>query len=165
MRAMQLEPKSAWLIVWITAAVPVLAQPALGLGITVRADEVVHVMRGGIGASWHAIEAEIPSNVKHPVFAGPAHGGSAWAAIRRRRHRKVAANRAPRRLAGTGLHPRGGRAAHVAAERDRFTWDGPEMRTLYRILDWCERRKADVFFQVMWGNVDWNAWPSFEATL
>ncbi len=77
MRAMQLESKIAWLIVWATAAAPVLAQAAPEVGITVHADEVVHVMRGGIGASWHAVEAEIPTNVKHPVFAGPAHGGSA----------------------------------------------------------------------------------------
>jgi hypothetical protein len=33
------------------------------------------------------------------------------------------------------------------------------MRLLYRILDWCEQRKVDVFFQQMWGNVDWNTFP------
>jgi hypothetical protein len=31
----------------------------------------------------------------------------------------------------------------------------------HRILDWCEQRKADVFLQVMWGNMDWNAFPEF----
>ena len=34
------------------------------------------------------------------------------------------------------------------------------MRILYRILDWCQRNKADVFLQQMWGNVRWNAFPS-----
>ena len=38
-------------------------------------------------------------------------------------------------------------------ERGRFSWDNPEMRILYRILDWCEKNKADVFLQQMWGNV------------
>jgi hypothetical protein len=37
------------------------------------------------------------------------------------------------------------------------------MRILYRILDWCERRRADVFLQQMWGNVDWNAFPEFQG--
>ncbi len=44
-------------------------------------------------------------------------------------------------------------------ERDRFTWENAEMRILYRILDWCDRRNADVFFQQMWCNVDWNPYP------
>jgi hypothetical protein len=48
-------------------------------------------------------------------------------------------------------------------ERNQFTWDSAEMRILYRILDWCESRGADVFFQQMWGNVDWNAFPEFRG--
>ena len=48
-------------------------------------------------------------------------------------------------------------------ERGQFTWDSPEMRILYRILDWCEPRHVDVFLQQMWGNVDWNAWPEFRG--
>ena len=48
-------------------------------------------------------------------------------------------------------------------ERGQFTWDSPEMRIFYRILDWCERRHVDVFLQQMWGNVDWNAWPEFRG--
>ena len=164
MRAMQMESRIAWLIVWTTAAAPVLAQAAPEVGITVRADEVVHVMRGGIGASWHAIEAEIPTNVKHPVFAGPAHGGSAWGgnppADDDARWKQI-----ERHADWLGLD-----FIRVEVEqrmwqpqRDRYTWDGPEMRILYRILDWCERQKADVFFQVMWGNVDWNAHPEFRG--
>jgi hypothetical protein len=48
-------------------------------------------------------------------------------------------------------------------ERNQFTWDSPELKILYRILDWCERRSVDVFFQQMWGNVDWNAFPEFRG--
>lgn len=121
-------------------------------------------MRGGIGASWHAIEAEIPTGVKHPVFAGPAHGGSAWGgnppAEDDARWKQIEAH-----ADWLGLD-----FVRVEVEqrmwqpdRDRFTWDTPEMRILYRILDWCERREADVFFQVMWGNVDWNAFPEFRG--
>jgi hypothetical protein len=36
------------------------------------------------------------------------------------------------------------------------------MRILYRILDWCQRRNADVFFQQMWGNVAWNTFPQWK---
>jgi hypothetical protein len=35
------------------------------------------------------------------------------------------------------------------------------MRILYRILDWCEKNRADVFFQQMWGNVKWNTFPAW----
>ena len=48
-------------------------------------------------------------------------------------------------------------------ERGKFTWESEEMRILYRILDFCERRKVDVFLQQMWGNVDWNAFPEFQG--
>ncbi len=152
------------LAVWLGARGLLSAQSSSEVILTVRGDQVIHTMRGGIGASWHAIEAEIPTGVKHAVFAGPAHGGSAW-----------------------GGHPPAGDSARWKQierhadwlgldfvrveveqrmwepERDRFTWDAPEMRILYRILDWCERRQADVFFQVMWGNVDWNAFPEFRG--
>lgn len=32
-------------------------------------------------------------------------------------------------------------------ERGKFTWETPEMRTLYRILDWAQRRGIDIFLQ------------------
>ncbi|HEX8984823.1 MAG TPA: hypothetical protein VF767_05315, partial [Bryobacteraceae bacterium] len=44
-------------------------------------------------------------------------------------------------------------------ERGRFDWDNPEMRILYRILDWAESRRVHVFLQQMWGNTKWNALP------
>ena len=42
--------------------------------IDVKASVVVRTMRGGIGASWHAIEEPIPCS------NGRSHGGSAWGA-------------------------------------------------------------------------------------
>ena len=35
------------------------------------------------------------------------------------------------------------------------------MRILYRILDWNQKNSADVFFQQMWCNVAWLAYPEF----
>jgi len=160
----RLELSNLGLALSVSIAAPVLAQAPEEVGISVRVGEVVHVMRGGIGASWHAIEADIPTNVKHPVFAGPAHGGSAWGgnppASDTARWKQI-----ERHADWLGLD-----FVRVEIEqrmwqpqRERYTWDGPEMRILYRILDWCERRKADAFLQVMWGNVDWNAWPEFRG--
>ena len=53
-------------------------------GVSVRLDlgEVVNTMRGGIGASWHAIEEPLPySETADPVFGIKSHGGSGWGAI------------------------------------------------------------------------------------
>jgi len=50
-------------------------------------------------------------------------------------------------------------------QRNRFDWDNPEMRILYRILDWCERRGCDVFLTQMWANVDWNAFPEYRDSV
>lgn len=140
------------------------AEPGAEVCLSADFTKPIRTLRGGIGASWHAIEAEIPTGVKHPVFAGPAHGGSAWGgnppAEDQARWRQI-----ERHADWLGLD-----FIRVEIEqrmwqpkRDQFTWDTPEMRILYRILDWCERRHADVFLQVMWGNVDWNAYPEFRG--
>ncbi|MGA9293729.1 MAG: cellulase family glycosylhydrolase, partial [Ignavibacteriaceae bacterium] len=44
-------------------------------------------------------------------------------------------------------------------------WNNEEMSALYRILDWCEINKADVFLQQMWGHVEWNAYPGVHPLL
>src|SRR5208282_3238560 len=42
---------------------------------------VANTMRGGIGASWHAIEKPLPySEQPDPVFQLKSHGGSGWGA-------------------------------------------------------------------------------------
>ena len=51
------------------------------VSVTVDLGNVVNTMRGGIGASWHAIEAPIPySETRHPPFPNKSHGGSGWGA-------------------------------------------------------------------------------------
>jgi hypothetical protein len=146
----------------------------VGRAVAVSAEAEVHLsadftkpirtLRGGIGASWHAIEAEIPTGVKHPMFAGPAHGGSAWGgnppAEDNARWRQIEhhADWLGLDFIRVEIEQR-----MWQPERDRFTPETPEMRILYRILDWCEKRHADVFLQVMWGNVDWNAFPEFRG--
>ncbi len=36
------------------------------------------------------------------------------------------------------------------AERDGFDWNNRKMQALYKIPDWCEKQKADVFLQQMY---------------
>jgi hypothetical protein len=126
--------------------------------ISVDARQVRNVMRGGIGASWHAIETPIP------VINGRSHGGSGWGGYPPAED-ETAWNQIYRHAEWLGLD-----FCRVELEqriyepeRRQFTWDSAEMRLLYRILDWCERRHVDVFLQQMWGNVDWNAWPEFRG--
>jgi len=149
---------SVELLVAFTCFSPsVLAQNPQEVRIRVDTDHVVRTMQGGIGASWHAIET--------PIWGREADGdpwaGSAW-----------------------GANPppddgQGWQALYHLAEwlgldwcrveieqrmyepaRGKFDWDNADMRTLYRILDWAERKQVDVFFQQMFSNVAWNAYPA-----
>lgn len=54
--------------------------PVVPVLVNIDCGQVVNIMRGGLGASWHAMEAEIPYNVKHPIFTSYSHGGSGWGA-------------------------------------------------------------------------------------
>jgi hypothetical protein len=133
-----------------------LAEHPVPVKITVAAGEPVRIMRGGIGASFHAIAAALPSMKE----GGLSWSGSAW-----------------------GGNPDAGDDQHwqelfqhadwlgldwcrVEMEQRMyepghrvFDWDNDEMRVLYRILDWAERRGVDVFLQQMFANVAWNAYP------
>jgi len=126
--------------------------------LTVDVEAVVHTMRGGFGASWHAIEQPIP------VEGDRSHGGSAWGA-----NPPAEDNRAWHQIyrhadwLGLDFVRVEFEQRMFEPEQDRFTWDSPEMRILYRILDWCESRHADVFLQCMWGNTDWNSFPAFRG--
>ena len=134
------------------------AEPVAEVDITVDASRVQHTMRGGFGASWHAIEQPLP------VIGGVSHGGSAWGA-----NPPASDNRAWREIyrhadwLGLDFVRVEIEQRMFEPERGRFTWESPEMRILYRILDWCESRGADVFLQNMWGNVEWNAFPEFRG--
>ncbi len=104
-------------------------------------------MAGGIGASWHAIRQ---------TLASP--GASAWGANPPLRN-SVAWQQIERHAAWLGLDWLRVQIDQrmYEPEQGRFDWDNEEMRTLYRILDWCEAHNADVFLQQMWSHVAWNA--------
>lgn len=143
-------------VLWMSV---LLAAPsAQEVSVEADAATAVRTMAGGLGASWHAIEEPIP------VVGNRSHGGSGWGANPPAEDEKAWAE-VFRHADWLGLD-----FCRVEVEtriyqpeRDRFTWDSPEMRILYRILDWCERRGVDVFFQQMWMNVDWNAFPEFRG--
>jgi hypothetical protein len=114
--------------------------------ITVEADEIQYQMKGGIGASWHAIEE-------------PCQGynaGSAWGANPRLEDPESwetlygYANWLGLNFCRIEMEQR-----IYEPEKDQFTFDSYEMQVLYRILDWCEKNGVDVFLQQMWNNVPW----------
>lgn len=130
--------------------------------VTVDAGKVLNAMRGGMGASWHAIEAEIPYGVKHPVFNSYSHGGSGWGAYPPAED-DDAWQQIYRHARWLGLDWNRIEIEQriYEPERGKFTFDSPEMRILYRILDWNQKNGADVFFQQMWCNVAWLAYPEW----
>ena len=132
------------------------------VAVNVDCGHVVNTMRGGMGASWHAIEATIPYNVKHPTFTSYSHGGSGWGG-----YPPAEDERAWRQIyrhadwLGLDWNRVEVEQRIYEPQRGRFTFDGPEMRILYRILDWNQKRGADVFFQQMWCNAAWLAYPEY----
>ncbi len=149
----------------LAAGLIVLSVPARARGaqdgtvnISVKLDSTLQLMRGGIGASWHAIEDSLP------VVGEESHGGSAWGG-----------NPPPgNEQAWQEIYRHAGwlgldfcrvelEQRMYQPEKDRFDWDNREMRILYRILDWCQAQGVDVFLQQMWSNVDWNSYPEFRG--
>jgi len=134
------------------------------VNISIDTGHVVNTMRGGIGASWHAIEQPIPySDKPAPAFGGiRSHGGSGWGGYPPAEDDKAWSqiDRHARWL-GLDFNRLEFEQRIYEPQRNQFSWDNPEMRILYRILDWCEKNKADVFLQQMWGNVAWNAFPQW----
>jgi len=141
---------------------PVRAQKPLRVDLKIDAGRTVRKMQGGIGASFHAIEEPKPG--RRPT--GGVWAGSAWGA-----NPPAEDERAWRSLFDhanwLGLD-----WCRVELEqrmyeprRRRFECDNPEMRILYRILDWAEKHGVDVFLQQMWSNVEWNAYPQMRGTM
>jgi len=130
--------------------------------IKIDASKITHAMKGGMGASWHAINKELPLNnekYKYPVRGdsprGSAYGGnppvsdiSAWKQIQDH------ASWLGLDFVRVELSQR-----MYEPERKKYDWNNEEMLALYKILDWCQQNNADVFLQQMWGYVDWNAYP------
>ena len=130
--------------------------------IKIDASQIIHTMKGGMGASWHAISKELPLNnekYKFPVRGtsprGSAYGGNppvtnveAW-------------NQIQKHASWLGLNFIRVELSQRMYEpgRRKFDWNNVEMQALYKILDWCQQNNADVFLQQMWGYVEWNAYP------
>ena len=132
------------------------AETPVPVRIHVSAAEPVHVMRGGIGASFHTISTTLPgSEPNGSSWSGSAWGGNPEAGDDKRwdelfSHAEwLGMNWCRVELEQHMYEP----------ERRKFDWDNSEMQVLYRVLDWAERRGVDVFLQQMWGNVAWNAYP------
>ncbi|MGZ7072840.1 MAG: hypothetical protein ACXVKL_10405 [Candidatus Angelobacter sp.] len=118
--------------------------------ISVDTSKIINTMRGGMGASWHAIEEPIPIG----------HGGSGWGAYPAAEDER-AWQQIYRHASWLGLDWNRVEVEQriYEPERDHFTFDSPEMRILYRILDWNQKHGTDVFFQQMWVNTAWLAYP------
>ena len=131
--------------------------------VEVRVDvsQVRHTIRGGMGASWHAIIKEFPlenEKYKYQVIGTPR--GSAWGG-----NPPVADSAAWRQVkqyaSWLGMNFMRVELSQRMYEPEKgvFDWDNEEMQALYLILDWCQQNDADVFLQQMWGYVGWNAYP------
>jgi len=153
--------KRTWSCCWLATSLLVLAcsgpeQPELA--IEVNLGSVTNVMHGGIGASWHAIETPIPNSNGRPQ------GGSAWGGNPRvsddERWRQLEAHADWLGLDWLRVEVE---QRMYEPEEGTFDWDNSEMRILYRILDWCDRRGADVLLQQMWANVEWNTFPEWRS--
>lgn len=114
--------------------------------VSIDTGTVINTMRGGIGASWHAIEKPIPIG----------NGGSGWGAYPPADDER-AWQQIYRHASWLGLDWNRVEVEQriYEPERGKFTFDSPEMRILYRILDWNQRHGSDVFFQQMWANTAW----------
>ena len=130
--------------------------------VTVDFGKSIHTMRGGIGASWHAIG---PTVFQYPELIGrdnrscrgSGFGGNpplrpgyepAWSDLLHHA-RWLGLDFIRVEIDMRMYHPR----------RDEFTWDTEEMQTLNRILQHCQSNHVDVYFTMMWQDVDWNAHP------
>jgi len=132
------------------------------INIQIDAGSVTHQMKGGIGASWHALITDIPlenDKYEYPVKIGN-YRGSAWAGNPPITD-TVAWNQLYKHAKWLGLNfVRVELSMRMyEPERNAFDWKNDEMKSLYRILDWCQANHADVFLQQMWGHVEWNAYP------
>jgi hypothetical protein len=129
-------------------------QPEIPVEISVDTSKVINTMRGGMGASWHAIE--------QPIAIG--HGGSGWGAYPAAED-EHAWEQIYKHASWLGLDWNRVEVEQriYEPERDHFTFDSPEMRILYRILDWNQKNGTDVFFQQMWVNTAWLAYPGSSA--
>jgi hypothetical protein len=148
------------LLIIVLANMTVVAQNTNQLNITVDAQNITHQMKGGIGASWHALIHDIPlenekydypvryNNPRGSAYAGnpPLSDTAAWSQLYK--HAKWLGFNFVRVEIDMRMYE---------PERNVFDWKNDEMQALFRILNWCDANHVDVFLQQMWGHVAWNA--------
>lgn len=136
--------------------------------IEVSTNQVKYKMAGGIGASWHAISEdsidESPAYkyaLRYVNSRGSAWGGNPAVCI------TDAWDQIYKHASWLGLSWLRVELSMRMYEPERglFDWENEEMLALYKILDWAEANKADVFLQQMWSNVKWNAYPDVQPLL
>ncbi len=130
--------------------------------IDVDTSKILHTMKGGMGASWHAITDVLPLNndkykykVREIAPLGSAYGGNPPSSD------TLAWNQIKNHAAWLGLNFIRVEITHRSyePEKNNFAWESEEMRSLYHILDYCEKNGADVFLQQMSNFNEWNAYP------
>jgi Cellulase (glycosyl hydrolase family 5)/Glycosyl hydrolase family 30 beta sandwich domain len=146
----------------------ILSVNSQSLTFTVYADSVVHTMRGGIGASWHAISDIGPlenNKYQYPVREeNPL--GSAWAGnppIQDKEAWQQLCNHA--RWLGLDFIRVELMMKMYEPQKGQFDWNNNDMQALYKILDCCQEMGADVFLQQMAMNVEWNTYPGVHPLL
>jgi hypothetical protein len=136
--------------------------------IRIHTDQVRYRMAGGIGASWHAISEDsidVSPEYKWALRSKDSRG-SAWGG-----NPPVTNTRAWEQMykyaswLGLSWIRVELSARMYEPERNKFNWDNEEMVALYKILDWAEANKADVFLQQMWSNVKWNSYSGVQPLL
>lgn len=134
---------------------PVASLAPAVIGIDTAA--VTHTMAGGAGASWHAMGPEAywypdltdreNRNSRGSGWGGnpPLSDADAWKDLER--HASWLGLNFVRVEIDMRMYE---------PERGKFDWNNDQMKTLYRILDWCQANHVDVFFTQMWADVEWN---------
>lgn len=127
---------------------PVVAQEKAIVHVDFK--QPLNTMRGGIGASWHAIEKPMPDYGNGYAGNPPHEDTAAWAQVYRHAN-------------WLGFDWMRVEITQVMYEPERrqFDWTNREMQNLYRILDWCEKYKVDVILQQMRSDVAWNTFPEW----
>ncbi|MBC7889656.1 MAG: cellulase family glycosylhydrolase [Ferruginibacter sp.] len=160
--------KKLFLLATLSGSVISLPAQNTKLDLRVDAGNIIHQMKGGLGASWHALIKDIPLDnekydypVRHINPRGSAYAGNpplgdtaTWGQLYQ--HAKWLGLDFVRVELSQHMYEPG---------RNIFDWKNDEMQALYRILDWCEANHADVFLQQMWGHVAWNAHPGVHPLL
>jgi hypothetical protein len=124
-------------------------------------DSVINTMKGGMGASMHALEDSIPAGIFNGKYK--SWGGSAWGANPDPDDTQ-AWQTVYKMTDWLGLDWCRLEINHRMYEPDQGRIDTTcyEMRILYRWLDYCQSRNIDVLLQEMWPDVEWLAHPSLK---